>query len=438
MTRTALIILVFLSFYNRSFSQEEKKVWSLEDCLLYAEDHNLTITDALLDQAVAEVTYDQSKLQKIPSITGNISQSLTNGYSIDPITSSYINEQISSTSSYLNAQVSLFNGNKLNNQIAQNKLLVQQSNLFVEEAKNNIGLSIIQSYLQALYLKESISIARKSLENSQQETLLSKKRYEAGAIAKKDYSDARSQEAKNQYELLNARNNYSAEITFLKQLLNLPQSQQLEISEPQETYLYPVPFSAEQIYLHSLQESPSIQASSMNIAISEKDIDIAKADFLPSLSLSGSLGSGYTSIQDMNFLDQYDLNFNQRVGLALSIPIFNQGATKASVRKAEIRKEQANIALENSKNELYQNITTAWQNYTSAEEQFNAAKLAIDAAKDSYQLASKQFEQGLINSADLIVSQNNYTTAQQNHLQAKYMVILYSRLLNFYNTNQLY
>lgn len=64
MTRTALIILVFLSFYNRSFSQEEKKVWSLEDCLLYAEDHNLTITDALLDQAVAEVTYDQSKLQK--------------------------------------------------------------------------------------------------------------------------------------------------------------------------------------------------------------------------------------------------------------------------------------------------------------------------------------------------------------------------------------
>ncbi|MEO2063222.1 MAG: DUF4907 domain-containing protein [Christiangramia sp.] len=88
MTRTALLIFVFLSFYNRSFSQEEKKVWSLENCLLYAEDHNLTITDALLDQAVAEVTYDQSKLQKIPRINGNISQIWTKirqagyGYSI--------------------------------------------------------------------------------------------------------------------------------------------------------------------------------------------------------------------------------------------------------------------------------------------------------------------------------------------------------------------
>ena len=306
----------------------------------------------------------------------------------------------------------------------------------MEAAKSDIELTITENYLQALYYKESIIIAENNLQSSQQETIFAEKRYNAGAIAKKDYSDAISQEASNKYDLINAKNSYDAQLIKLKQLLNLSTLANFEIEEPSEVYEVEILNNLDDAYAQALENWPSIKANMLNIDISESDVDIAKSDYLPSLSLTASAGSGYTSIQDLDFFDQYELNFNQRVGLSLSIPIFNNGQTKANVAKAKIGVEKSKIQLQNSKNELFENMSLAYQNLNSAEEQLAAAESAINAAEDSYNLAKKQFDQGLINTTDVIIAQNTYTNARQNYIQAKYLRILYSRLISFYIENR--
>lgn len=416
----------------------DQVTWSLQDCIDYAALNNLTVLDAQLDASSAAVNYKQSKQQRLPNLTGSASESYSRGYSIDPITSNYVNQDIFSTSTSLNTSITLFQGSQLNNQIDQNALLLDQSALFIEEAKNNITLSLTEAYLQALYYKEAIAVAKNTLAGSQQESKIAKSRYDAGAIAKKDYSDALSQEASNNYELIQAQNSYEAQLLLLRQLLELEPETNFDIVDPDIDYNgSTLLLDKVDVYHNALNTLPEIAASKLDIDISEKDLEIAKGAYLPTLSLTGSLGSGYTSIQDMSFTDQFDINFNQRLGLSLSVPIFNRGQTKANVQNAKINIEKANIALRTQEKELYNKVETAWRNARSSQEQLLAAEAARNAAKDSYELAQKQYEVGAINTTDLVLTQNTYSNAEQNYIQAKYLGILYAQLLQFYQGNEI-
>ena len=192
-----------------------------------------------------------------------------------------------------------------------------------------------------------------------------------------------------------------------------------------------------EIYNKALKTLPEINASNLNIAANEKELDIAKGGFLPSLYLTGSVGSGYTSINDNTFSDQFNVNFNQKIGLSLNIPIFNRNQTKASVQTAKINIEKAEIQKQNTQKDVYRKIETAYQNTLSAQEQLIAAEASKVAAAQSYKLALKKYELKDLSTTDLVISQNTYTNAQQNYLQAKYLNILYHQLLQFYQGNDI-
>jgi len=138
-----------------------------------------------------------------------------------------------------------------------------------------------------------------------------------------------------------------------------------------------------------------------------------------------------------NISDQFDVNFNQKLGLSLTIPIFNRNQTKAAVKTASINIEKAEIQKQSTEKEVYKKIETAYQNAMSAQEQVIASNASKAAAEQSYKLAQKKYELGDLSTTDLVISQNTYTNAQQNYLQAKYLNILYHQLLQFYQGNDI-
>ncbi|WP_047245331.1 TolC family protein [Maribacter thermophilus] len=437
------IVMAGILFAQFAFAQETvtptgSKIWSLQDCINYAIENNITIKEATLNERISEVDYKTSKSAKLPDLYGSATQSFTNGTSIDPITSDYVSDQIHNTNLGVNTSLTLFQGNQLNNQVAQNKLLIEQNSLLAEEAKNNIVISILESYLQTLYSKEGISIAENNLEASEQEVIRAKTRLDAGTIALSDYTEAQSQAATNKYNLIAAKNQYEQNLITLKQLLELSPLENIEIETVDENKdLLNLELNKESIYSKALSYLPEVEASNINIAISEKELDIAKGGYLPSLTLTGSVGSGYTSTSDSSFSDQLDLNFNQRLGVSLNIPIFNRNQTKAAVQTASINIEKAEIQKRSVEKEVIQKVETAYQNTLSSQEQLVAAEASLEAAEQSYKLAQKKYELGDLSTTDLVISQNTYTSAQLNYLQAKYLNILYHQLLQFYQGNEI-
>lgn len=194
MKRLIVMTLFLLGVNAGLIAQDDGIKWSLRDCIDHAVENNITIKEAALDKAGAEVDYEESKMSRLPNLSGSVSQSLTSGSSIDPITSDFVSQNIYATSLGLNSSVTLFQGNQINdqinNQIKRSRLLVDGNSFYMEEAKNNIVLSITEAYLQALYNKESIVIAENTLASAEKEEARAKAWYDAGDIAIKDYKDS--------------------------------------------------------------------------------------------------------------------------------------------------------------------------------------------------------------------------------------------------------
>lgn len=432
----ASLLIVQYSFAQEVSSESSPKTWSLEDCINYAIENNITVEEAALNTDIAEVSYDRAKSSRLPNLFGSVSQNFSNGNSIDPITSDYVTNQIHSTNVGINSSMTLFQGNQINNEIKQQELLLEQSSYIQEIAKNNIVVSILETYLQILYDKESINIAENNLTASTKEVSRAKARLDAGEVALTDYTEAQSQAATNKYQLIAAKNNYQQSIIALKQLLELPPTEDIEVKAIDKNMdLINLELDKMTIYNKALEHLPEIKSSILNIAVNEKELDIAKGGYLPTLSLIGSMGTGYTSINDNTFSNQFDGNFNQKIGLSLSIPIFNRNQTKSAVKTASINIEKAKIQKKSSEKEIYKKVETAYQNTLSTQEQVIATKASKDAAEQSFKLARKKYELGDLSTTDLVISQNTYTNAQQNYLQAKYLSIPYHQLLQFYQGN---
>lgn len=429
-------ISLFLIVANIVLGQDTTtlpKQWSLQDCLNYAIENNITISNTILDQENADVQYKQARFQRLPSLSANASQNFSNGNSIDPITSDYVSQQVHSTSMGLNTQVMLFQGNQINNQIKQRKLEVDLSSYNLEEAENNVILNVTEAYIQALYYKEGIKIASDNLALSEAQFKLAEAQYKAGMHTQKDFLDAQSLVASNKYNSVLAQNSFAQQLLVLKQLLELGPIAEFDI-ENANTEKIDLPNIPNQflIYEYALANLPEIKASIMNLDISKLDLSISKGGYWPTLSLSGSLGTGYTNTRDIDFSEQFNLNFNQRIGLNLSIPIFNKYNTKAKVQTAQINIERYELQLTTAQKQLYRIIENAWLNATSSQKQYLSAIDALAAAEASYLQAQKQYEVGALITIGLVQYQNAYLNAQQNLLQAKYMSILYYQLLQFY------
>jgi outer membrane protein len=435
------IIILSLVFVQFSFAQEasnnsKSKIWSLEDCITYALKNNISVKEASLNTSISEVDYNKSKSSRLPNLFGSATQSFSNGNTIDPITSAFVTEQINSTNVGINSSMTLFQGNQITNQIKQDKILLEQSIFQEEVEKNNIVLNLLETYLQTLYSKENITIAQNNLTASEQEVQRAKARLDAGSITLNDYTEAQSQAATNKYNVIAAKNDYQQYIIELKQLLELSPLEDLEIETISENMdLINLELNKTAIYSEALNFMPEMSVSILSIAANEKQLDIAKGGYLPTLSLTGSLGSGYTSINDNTFSDQFDVNFNQRIGLSLSIPIFNRNQTKAAVKTANINIEKAQIQKQNTEKDIYKKVETAYQNALSSQEQVIASEASKNAAEQSFKLAQKKYELGDLSTTDLVISQNIYTNAQQNYLRSKYLNILYNQLLQFYQGN---
>jgi len=432
----SLLITQFASAQDST--SNTPKVWSLTDAITYALENNITVKDASLNSNIAEVDYYVAKSSRLPNLFGTTSQGFSKGNSIDPITSDFVSDQIYSNSLGINSSITLYQGNQIKNQITQNKLLLQQNTYLEEIAKNSIVVSILENYLQTLYSKESITIAENNLAASEKEVLRAKARLDAGTIALNDYTEAQSQVATNKYNVIAAKNNFQQYIIGLKQLLELPPTENMDIETIDENMdLINLELNSAAIYKKALIYLPEIEASNLNIAVNEKKLDIAKGGYLPTISLTGSLGSGYTSINNNKFIDQYNVNFNQQLRLTMSIPIFNRNQTKAAVQTATINIEKAQIQKQTTEKEVYKKVETAYQNAVSAQEQVIASEASKTAAEQSYKLAQKKYELGSLSTTDLVISQNTYTNAQQNYLQSKYLNILYHQLLEFYQGNDI-
>lgn len=425
---------------------QEVKTWTLNDCIRYALEQNIQLQQNRLSLEESKVDVKTAKAALFPSLSFSTGHNMTNRPYQE--TSSMVSgtEIISSsnktsyTGSYgLNAQWTVWNGGQRLNTIKQQKLNKETAELTVNEQENTLQEEITKLYVQILYADESVRINEGTLELSKAQYERGKELLAAGDISKSELAQLESQVSNDNYQLVTAQTSLENYKLQLKQLLELDGDREftLAIPEPDETnVLSPLPAKAD-IYNTALALRPEIQSSRLNIQSADLSISMAKAGYLPNVSLTAGIGTNHTTGSDFTFSEQVKRGWNNSIGLSVSLPIFSNRETKSAVEKAKIQRESRQLDLTNAQKELYRTIETMWLDASSAQQQFVAADAKLKSSQSSYELVNEQFKLGMKNTVELLTEKNNLMSAQQERVQAKYMAILNRVLLEFYAGNQI-
>lgn len=420
--------------------------WDLQTCIDYALQHNITLKRNRISAESAEVDVKTAKAALFPSLSASVSQRIVNRPNSetntiidgDNITSS--TSKTSYNGSYgIDASWTLYNGSKRLNTIKQQKLNNRIAELNVAESENSIEESIAQIYVQILYAAEAVKVNENTLAVSQAERDRGQQLLEAGSIAKSDLAQLESQVSTDKYQLVTAQATLQDYKLQLKQLLELDGENEMNIYLPalsDENVLSPLPAKRD-VYVSALALRPEIEASKLNVNASELGIDIAKSGYLPTVSLSAGIGTNHTSGSDFTFGEQVKNGWNNSIGLSVSVPIFNNRQTKSAVQKAKLQYETSMLSLLDEQKALYKTIEGLWLDANSAQQRYAAANEKLKSTQISYNLISEQFNLGMKNTVELLTEKNNLLQAQQEQLQAKYMAILNTQLLKFYQGDKL-
>ncbi|MGN0257338.1 MAG: TolC family protein [Bacteroides sp.] len=415
--------------------------WDLQRCIDHALEHNISVRKGRLQAESSAIDVKTARAAFLPSIQGSIGQRVVNrpwSESSTLISGDQIKTSQSKTSyngSYgIDLNWTLYNGNSRVNTLKQNELNSRITSLSVAENENSIQEQIAQIYIQILYAAEALKVNEQTLEVSVAEYNRGAQLFEAGSIAKSDLAQLQAQVSNDRYNVVTAQATLADYKLQLKQLLELDGEEEMQLLLPipeNEQILSPLPLKAD-VYQQALVIRPEIEASKLSIETADLDIKIARAGYLPTLSLSAGIGTSHANGSDFSFSEQLKQNWNNSFGITLSIPIFNQRQTKSAIQKAKIQKQSSQLDLLDAQKTLYKTIEGLWLDANSAQQRYVAALEKQQSTQVSYDLVQEQFNLGMKNTVELLTEKCNLLNAQQETLQAKYMALLNAQLLRFY------
>lgn len=420
-----MAITVCLGGWSQSPTGNGTAYFTLEDCLHYALGNNYTRKNMLLSEDMQDEAYKQSKKERLPSVSASLSESYA-----------YSNKTESGdfSGNYgINASLPIYEGGTISNTIEQNKLTVEKTKLQTEQYENELTIKVLQAFLSVLGNEELLKYQEVVVASSKAQLEQGRVQYEVGDILESDYLLLESQYAGDKASIVDTEIARDNGILSLKNILSMDPEVDLQIMYPDTssvTRMLSIPTQAYAVE-QAMITLPDLKIDEYDIDLANLDLKIARAGYLPSLSLSAGVSSGHTD-GFSSWGTKVSDNFGANVGLSLSIPIYDKGKTKSAVNQRKLALQQAEYSRSQSELNLKQTIIQGYQDVVSAKNRYQSNQVKEDAYKRTFDAYRAMFEEGAITPVELLQQQNNYISALNDYIQSKYSFILYRKMLDVY------
>ncbi len=439
MIKKSFVLLI--SFLSLGTAWSQSIPWTFQQCLDTALQRNISVNQSRLSNELNKVNLEQSKANRIPSLSASASEGLNLGKNVDPTTNSFVTEAYHSTNVGISSNLNLFNGLQNANTIRQNRLNVEAGQYDVEKAKNDVTLNITTGYLQVLFSYEILSSAKKQAEATAVQVDRTEKMINAGKSPESDLLQIKSQYATDNLAVITAQNQLDLAKVTLMQLMEIPISDSFsvlvpEMVEPSSVLLQ----TNEEIYNKSLSVLPQISSASLKTNASLMALKVTEGARWPRLNFGANLNTNFASSRKKGsvnpegypFFEQLWDNIGQSFSLGLSIPIYNNRQIKSNIDRAKINSMTAQLNEQNTKNILRKSVEQTYMDLKAAVKKYEATKEQLSAVKSVYENAEKKFDVGVLSATDFLIQKNNYTQSQSSLIQAKYDYIFKTKILDFY------
>jgi len=419
----------------------QTKQWTLEECISYAIEHNITVKRMEIQKNVAEVDVNTAQMSRLPDLNASAGQNWSFGRT-QIKTGLYENINQANSSASIGSSVPIFTGFRIPNEIARNKLALQAAMENLAKAKEDLSLNIATLFLQVMFNKELVKISESQMQLSESQVQRTEILVDAGKVPSSQLYDIKAQVANDKVSVIQAENDLNLALLDLKQSLELEKETEFDIVVPDMSNIVDKTMSSVQpvnvVFDNAVQIKPVVKAQEYMVAGAEKTLKIAQSGYLPTLSLNFGLGTGYyymygKDFTNTSFSEQFKNNRQEYIGLNLSIPIFNRFSVRNQVRNARFNITDQQLALENVKKNLFKEIQTAYLNAVSSQAKYTASQDAVASTSEAFRLAQERYEVGKSSVFEFNEARTKLLQSRLQQAQSKYDYIFRAKILDYYN-----
>ncbi len=449
--------------------------WTLQRCVSYAVDNNLSIQQSTLSERLAKLLLRQNEFSRLPSVAGGLFYGRAFGRSINPTTNQFEDAGYNFAGLSAQADVLVFGWFSRRSSIQASRLSAQAAAADLDQMKDDVSLNVATGFLRAVLAGQQISVAQKQVDLSSAQLQQTLRFVQAGRLPEVNAAQLQSQVATDSSTLISAQANCTAAVLDLKALLNLDFETPLRPVAPDLSSMSALSFSLPEsaaVYAEAARHFGAVRASQLRLEASQKSAYSARAARLPQLSVGGQLGTNYASnfqtltgitegmakpspqyfvrgadsaspipvfersftpiLGNIPFSEQFQNNFRNTLTVNLTLPIFNNWQSQYNLRRAVAQSEIDRIGQTTSEVTLRQNVYKAHNDARTAIQKWIAADRAATAARRAFELGQKRYDLGLSNTVEYLSIQNNQYAAESRALQAKYDLVFRLKVIDYY------
>ena len=450
-----------------------QKTFDLQDCIEYARANNFGVKRANIAVDRAKLNERQARLNRLPNANARTNAGLNFGRSIDPTTNTFDTERSTFQSYSINAGMNLFNAGFLKNTIEQSRFDLKAAEADADQTQNDLALNVAQAYLQVLFSREQINVARQQVTLTETQLERTDKLIAAGQVPRNDRFDLVARLAQDRQQLIVAENNLQINLINLRQLMQLPVDQELDIVVPDVVLPTedPANIQYEQVYAKALNTQPRVLAAEYRLESAAYGDELARASMLPSLSLFAGFNTNYSSLgrivsnvvtvqgdpipvsvdlgsgpqdvlisfpsQEAEFAnqpysDQLRDNLGYNVGISLAVPIYSNGRNQTNIELARLNEAQAEFGIMEAKQQIQTERLRAIADARAAKQQYEASQASVDALQIALDNTERRLQLGAANTIDYTLAREQLTQAQAKLVRSKYDFIFRMKVIDFY------
>ena len=475
----SLNLVLFTSYAqpNSKSAEDASSVWTLEGSILYAQEHNIDLRKSVLNERLSGLQLKQMQLSQIPNTSVSANYGKSFGRSVDPTSNQFINTNYDFSGLNGNVDVLLFGWFQKRNTITAQKFSLQAAKADYEQLQDDISLNVATAYLRILLAQENIAIAENQQNFSNKQMQQTQAFVNAGRLPELELAQMEAQVATDSSMYYTALSNYNQAILDMKALMNLDMESNYTVVMPKIEAISYAEFSTNspaQIFEIAKNNFSNIKSTEYKVQAAQKSLAAQKGAMFPQLGMAYQIGTNYSStlkeLTDFKltgseptgnfvnvngtpypvlqptgsfntkttpFFSQYDNNLRQTVVLNLSVPLFNGWVTRYNVKQAKINVENEQLEQERSFVKLKQEVYSAYFDANAAIKKYYASKKAADAAERALRFAEKRYDLGLMNTIELLTTQNTNFKAQADAASSKYDLYFKLKVIDYYLGNQI-
>lgn len=412
--------LVFIFIINLFPAQQS---WTLKQCLNYVSTNHPLVKQATVNIQKNDRQIAASKGMLLPSINAGVNHSYSLGSSINQ--SSNQRETLNTQYDQVIAQanIELFNWRNYLN-ISLSKLNKNASTYRLKQAQNEVKFNVIQNFFTYQNSKSWLEVLETQITGIEDQIKRTEKEVEIGSRSKSDVYDIKANLGTLQEQWVSAKNQRDLAKINLLNALNITQDSINFVMDDNES-LVQEDFNTADFTNKLIENNPAYKTVIAEIKAQEKNIDIEKSYYLPTLTgnyswstfYNKSLGSN--ALSSANFSDQFSQNKNQSISFGLNIPIFNKFQIKNNVEIAKLNVINSNYSKDLIINDLTKSINSIKAQFLNAQEKYSLLELNFENQKLSFQKSEEKYKEGLMDAYTFFVVRNNWLQANYNLISSK-------------------